>query len=377
MTRVNLFESRAIIKVVGVGGGGCNAVNRMVKSGLQGVQFIAMNTDHQALEVNLAETRLTLGMSARGLGAGGDPDKGFAAAKESEKEIEHLLEGADMVFITTGLGGGTGTGAAPFIAEIARRMGILTVAVATLPFRFEGPRRRRSAQIGLDRIKEHADTVVVIPNDNLVSNSERRATMTEVFRDADAVLQCGVQGISDIILRTGLINVDFADVAAVLRDAGAAMMGIGRATGANRAQFAAEAAARSPLQDGPVTGAKRMLVNITAGPDFTLGEANDIMEHLAQFTHPDSADIFLGHVLDEEAEGITVTLIAAGLSQVTIAPDREVFRAPEPPTPDATAEERIAVEVATAAPAPRRRSSLAPDELDIPSYLRSRRRSED
>jgi cell division protein FtsZ len=194
--------------------------------------------------------------------------------------------------------------------------------------------------------------------------------LKDAFRAADDVLRCGVKGISDIILRTGLINVDFADVAAVLKDAGTAMMGIGYAVGVNRAELAAEQAARSPLQDGPVSGAKRMLVNITAGPDFTLGEANEIMERLAQFTHPESADIFLGHVLDENAKGVMVTLIAAGLSKSEAAPDREVFAAPAAPEPDSGG-----VQVEAAVPAARRRSSLSADELDIPSYLRSRRRS--
>ncbi|HJP82531.1 MAG TPA: cell division protein FtsZ, partial [Fimbriimonadaceae bacterium] len=261
----NLFENQATIKVLGIGGGGSNAVNRMISEGVAGVHFVAMNTDAQALAQSAASTRLQLGETlTRGLGAGGDPEKGRVAAEESEKAIQAELEGTDMVFITAGMGGGTGTGAAPVVAEMAKKMGILTVGVVTKPFLFEGPRRKRLAEEGASRLKEHVDTLITVPNDRLIGFVEKRTTMQQAFAAADDVLRQGVQGISDIILLPGIINVDFADVRSVMSNAGVALMGLGKGMGDQRARMAAQHAATSPLLETNIQGAKRLLINITA-----------------------------------------------------------------------------------------------------------------
>lgn len=315
MRSENLFESQATIKVIGVGGAGQNAVNRMIREGVEGVAFISLNTDAQALEQSLADVRIQIGEAAtRGLGAGGDPKVGEAAAKESEKAIQGELEGVDMVFITAGMGGGTGTGGAPVIAEIAKRMGILTVGVVTKPFLFEGPRRKRQAEEGAARLKDHVDTLITVPNDRLLSVVERKTTMQEAFAAADDVLRQGVQGISDIILFPGIINVDFADVRTVMSNAGAALMGLGTGIGEQRARVAAQNAANSPLLETTIQGATRLLVNISAGPDFSIGEAHEAMEYIIQFADLNDADIIMGHVLREtDANEVKITLLAAGM----------------------------------------------------------------
>ncbi|MBX7135602.1 MAG: cell division protein FtsZ [Fimbriimonadaceae bacterium] len=370
MKPANLFESHAVIKVIGVGGAGCNAVNRMIQENVMGVQFVAMNTDAQALTQNLAPRKIKLGISStRGLGAGGDPSMGSHAAKESEKAINAELEDADMVFITAGMGGGTGTGAAPRVAEIAKRLGILTVAVVTKPFLFEGPKRRRSADEGVAQLAEHVDTLIVVPNDRLLQFVERRTTMQDAFAKADDVLRQGVQGISDIIMMPGIINVDFADVRSVMTNAGVALMGMGRGVGEQRARVAAQAAANSPLLETAISGAKRLLINITSGPDFSLGEAHEAMEYLLQFADADDAEIFMGHVQKDTAEGeVFITLLAAGMDpNAKRQPDAEVFRQPElrlnpiEPDPEPTfATPRIPSPIQIDDPA----------ELDIPSFLR-------
>ncbi|MBL8065561.1 MAG: cell division protein FtsZ [Chthonomonadaceae bacterium] len=321
MSPKNLFEAQAIVKVIGVGGGGCNAVNRMVAAGVQGVQFIAMNTDRQALEHSLADEKIALGESqTRGLGTGGDPAKGLSSAKESERAITEILEGADMVFVTAGMGGGTGTGAAPYVAELSKRLDILTVGVVTRPFEFEGPKRKRNAQSGLDLLAEKTDTLIVIPNDNMMKVVERKTTLQDAFSAADDVLRQGVQGISDIVLNTGVVNVDFADVRAVMKDAGIALMGIGRGVGENRARVAAEMAANSELLEFSISGAKRLLVNFTAGPDFAIGEAYDAMDYLLQLAHAEDAAVFMGHVVDENMhDEVQLTLLAADLDKVSNA----------------------------------------------------------
>lgn len=366
MSPKNLFESQAIIKVVGIGGAGCNAVNRMVSAGVQGVEFIAMNTDRQALESSLAPTKVALGASqTRGLGAGGDPEKGLAAAKESEREIMELLEGADMVFVTAGMGGGTGTGAAPHVAEIASRLDVLTVGVVSKPFGFEGPKRKQNAVGGLDRLKEKTDTLIVIPNDNLMNVVERKTSLQSAFQTADDVLRQGVQGISDIVMRPGLINVDFADVKSVMKGAGLALMGMGRGIGENRARTAAESAANSPLLETTIRGAKRLLVNVTAGPDFALGEAHDAMEYLLQLTDADEAAIFMGQVIDESMEDeVLVTVLAAGMDgSAPMVIDREVFAETEP-----ARREQVAIPSGNRGlPKPIEIDEL---DLDIPSFLR-------
>lgn len=370
MSPKNLFEAQAIIKVVGVGGGGCNAVNRMVDAGIQGIEFIAMNTDRQALEASNAHVKVPLGETyTRGLGTGGDPSRGHLSAKEAEKTIIELLEGADMVFITAGMGGGTGTGAAPYVAELARRMDVLTVGIVTRPFGFEGPRRKQNASLGLENLQQHTDTLIVIPNDNLSHVVEKRTSLLDAFRAADDVLLQGVQGISDIVLRPGLINVDFADVSSVMKDAGIALMGMGRGVGENRARVAAEAAANSPLLETTIQGAKRLLVNITAGRDFALGEAHDAMEYLLQLTDAEEASIFMGHVVDETMdEEVRVTLLAAGMDgTIKKIVDKEVFTEPE------TRQRREAAQPVTSTRSEPKPIEIDELELDIPTFLRRQR----
>jgi cell division protein FtsZ len=368
MKPANLFESHAVIKVIGVGGAGCNAVNRMIDENVMGVQFVAMNTDAQALTPSKAPRKIKLGVTAtRGLGAGGDPSMGAAAAKESEKAINAELEDADMVFITAGMGGGTGTGAAPKVAEIAKRLGILTVAVVTKPFLFEGPKRRRAAEEGVARLAEHVDTLIVVPNDRLLQFVERRTTMQDAFAKADDVLRQGVQGISDIILMPGIINVDFADVRSVMTNAGVALMGLGRGVGEQRARVAAQAAANSPLLETSISGAKRLLINITSGPDFSLGEAHEAMEYLLQFADSDEAEIFMGHVQRDSHEGeVSITLLAAGLDpNAERKPDVEVFQQPELRLSSPEVEPTLST--------PRLPSAMQiddPADFDIPSFLR-------
>jgi cell division protein FtsZ len=374
MTARNLFESRAVIKVLGVGGGGCNAVNRMIQTSVEGVHFVALNTDMQALDVSFASTRIALGRgTTRGLGTGGDPTRGHAAAKESEREIMEQVEGADMVFVTAGMGGGTGTGAAPVVAELAKRMDILTVGVVTRPFGFEGPKRRRIAEEGIERIKEHVDTLIVIPNEKLLSVVERRTSLQDAFLYADDVLRQGVQGISDIIMKPGMINVDFADVRSVMKGAGVALMGLGRGTGEKRARVAAEMAVSSPLLETDIQGAKRLLVNITSGPDFSLGEAQDAMEYIIQFADADEASIYMGQVFDDSmGEQVSITLLAAGMHHApTTFRDREVFVVAD--APDAQPE----LEPLTTTTETSRRNleavSLDEIDFDIPAFLRSQK----
>ncbi|MBV6459254.1 MAG: Cell division protein FtsZ [Fimbriimonadaceae bacterium] len=360
-----LFDHQAQIKVLGIGGGGGNAVNRMIQVGVAGVQFVAMNTDSQALDTSLAKRKLHLGETVtKGLGAGGDPTVGEAAAKESEKAIHELLEGADMIFITAGMGGGTGTGAAPIVAEMARRMGILTVGVVTKPFLFEGPRRKKLAEDGAARLKEHVDTLIVVPNDKLLSFVDKRTTMQQAFLAADDVLRQGVQGISDIILLPGIINVDFADVRTVMKDAGVALMGLGKAVGEQRARLAAQAAANSPLLETSILGAKKLLVNISAGADFSLGEAHDAMEYIMQFADAGDAEIFMGHVMKESSEGeVSITLLAAGMSTERATLDRDVFA-------------EYAIPGVTPPPIPKQAPppiALDESDLDIPAFLRRHR----
>ena len=330
------LDTQATIKVLGVGGAGCNAVNRMISEGLTGVHFVALNTDAQALAGSKAARKIQIGGDlTRGLGAGGNPQVGEGSARESEAAIAAELEGCDMVFVTAGMGGGTGTGAAPVVAEMARRKGILTVGVVTKPFTFEGARRNRLAAQGAAVLKEHVDTLITVPNDRLTDFVARQATLSEAFAQADDVLRQGVQGISDIITLPGIINVDFADVRTVMSDAGVALMGLGRGVGDQRAKIAAQAAAQSPLLETNIQGARRLLVNITAGHDFSLGEIHDAMEYILQFTDANDAEIIMGHVLRESAETqgeVQITLLAAGMDADTPTVgrrDAEVFH----PTP--------------------------------------------
>ncbi len=304
----------AVIKVVGVGGGGTNAVNRMVDAGLKGVEFISVNTDAQALQMTDADIKLQLGgQLTRGLGAGASPEIGQGAASESRDEIKEALKGADMVFITAGEGGGTGTGAAPVIAEVAKNeIGALTVGVVTRPFGFEGGRRTRQAAEGIDRLREQVDTLIIIPNEKLLAIVERRTSILDAFREADNVLRQGVQGITDLITTPGLINLDFADVRTIMRDAGSALMGIGTSAGENRASEAASNAISSPLLEQSVEGATGILLNITGGNDLGLFEVNEAAE-IIQSAADRNSNIIFGAVIDEQlSDEVRVTVIATG-----------------------------------------------------------------
>jgi cell division protein FtsZ len=306
----------AVIKVVGVGGAGVNAVNRMIDTGLRGVEFIAVNTDAQALLMSEADIKLDIGRQlTRGLGAGSDPEVGRQAAAEHLEEIEEVLKGADMVFITAGKGGGTGTGAAPVIAEVAKGLGALTIGVVTRPFAFEGRRRSVQAEQGIQRLKEKVDTLIIIPNERLLSVSDNKTSMIDAFRMADEVLLQGVQGITDLINVPGLINTDFADVKMVMQNAGTAIMGVGTGSGEGRAVNAARHAITSPLLEASIEGARGILLNIAGGSDLGLFEVNEAAEIIHAVAHPD-ANIIFGSVIDDSiGDAVRVTVIAAGFER--------------------------------------------------------------
>lgn len=328
------FELKADIKVVGVGGAGSNAVNRMIAAGLNGVEFWACNTDAQALELSAAKNRLQVGSKlTRGLGAGGNPQVGMKAAEESREEIANAIQGSDMVFIAAGMGGGTGTGAAPIVAEVAKELGALTVGVVSRPFFFEGRRRANQAEEGINEIRSKVDTLIVIPNQRLLEVVDHRASMQEAFVEADKVLMQGVQGISDIITVPGLINVDFADVKAVMQTAGSALMGVGRASGEGRAVEAARNAINSPLLESTIDGASGVIFSVTGGPDLTLHEVQEAANVIYQSVSQD-ANIIFGAVLDERLHGeVLITVIATGFDMVAQPPEQQaitrVERAPE------------------------------------------------
>jgi len=357
----------AVIKVVGVGGGGTNAVNRMVDAGLRGVEFIAANTDAQALQMCDADIKLNIGHElTKGLGAGANPEVGFGAAAESRDDIKEALKGADMVFVTAGEGGGTGTGAAPVIAEIAKNeIGALTVGVVTRPFEFEGSQRQRSAEEGIQRLREVVDTLIVIPNERLLSSVERRTTILEAFREADNVLRQGVQGITDLITIPGLINLDFADVRTIMTDAGSALMGVGTSSGESRAADAAKAAIESPLLEDTINGATGILLNITGGRDLGLFEVNDAAE-IIHSAADGSANIIFGAVIDEAmGDEVRVTVIGTG------------FDGGGRPRPRVVREEtRKSAERSSRDRSPRVGRSeksdleIGDDDLDIPAFLK-------
>jgi cell division protein FtsZ len=348
----------AVIKVVGVGGGGTNAVNRMVESGLSGVEFIAVNTDAQALLMTDADVKIHIGSKAtRGLGAGADPAVGLAAAQESRDELKEALKGADMIFVTAGEGGGTGTGAAPVVAELGRELEALTVGVVTRPFGFEGRRRAEQAEVGIQNLRDRVDTLIVIENDRLLQVVEKKTPVTEAFRMADDILRQGVQGITDLITVPGLVNLDFADVRTIMRDAGSALMGIGSASGDNRAAEAATAAVSSPLLETTLDGATGVLLNITGGPDVGLFEVNEAAGVVTGHADP-NANVIFGAVIDESmGESVRVTVIATGFG------GRQRRRRAEP-----------AAAAAVAAPSPRRSlesvRTTEDVEIEIPSFLR-------
>jgi cell division protein FtsZ len=349
----------AVIKVVGVGGGGTNAVNRMVDAGLKGVEFIAVNTDAQALQMCDADIKLQIGAQlTRGLGAGADPDVGYGAANESRDEIKEALKGADMVFVTAGEGGGTGTGAAPVIAEVAKHeIGALTVGVVTRPFDFEGSQRGRSAADGIDKLREQVDTLIVIPNEKLLTIVERRTSILDAFREADNVLRQGVQGITDLITIPGLINLDFADVRAIMENAGSALMGIGTAAGESRASEAAKAAISSPLLEESVEGATGILLNITGGRDLGLFEVNEAAE-LIHSAADSNSNIIFGAVIDEGmTDEIRVTVIATGFDHGGVRAAQERARTPRDRGPRIDERQRDSL-------------VIRDDDLDIPPFLR-------
>jgi cell division protein FtsZ len=346
----------AVIKVVGVGGGGTNAVNRMVDAGLAGVEFIAVNTDAQALMMTDADVKIQVGAQVtRGLGAGADPEIGFAAAQESRDELKEALKGADMVFVTAGEGGGTGTGGAPVVAELGQEIGALTVGVVTRPFAFEGRKRADQAERGIDQLRDRVDTLITIENDRLLQVVERQTSVVEAFGMADDILRQGVQGITDLITEPGLVNLDFADVRTIMRDAGSALMGIGRASGENRAAEAARIAVSSPLLEASIEGATGILLNITGGPDIGLFEVNEAAE-VVTGAADQNANVIFGAVIDDSLGGeVQVTVIATGFGgQGRRRRRREAER--EPPIP--------------AASAPSEGFDVSHDVLDVPSFLR-------
>ncbi|MEL7637628.1 MAG: cell division protein FtsZ [Chloroflexi bacterium] len=309
-------ESFARIKVVGVGGGGCNAVNRMIAEGLQGIEFIAINTDAQALLKSQAQYRVRIGDKAtRGLGAGGDPKIGKAAAEESAEDLYEVLKGSDMVFVTAGMGGGTGTGAAPVVAQIAKEIGALTIGVVTRPFAFEGSHRAKAAEQGSMALKEHADTLIVIPNDRLLQIVTKNIGLNDAFRLADDVLRQGIQGISELITVPGLINLDFADVRTIMSEGGAALMAVGQASGEDRARLAAEQAISSQLLDVTINGARGILFNVTGGPNLSLFEVNQAAAIIKETASSD-VNLIFGAVVDENmGDSIRITVIATGFDR--------------------------------------------------------------
>lgn len=376
-------ESLAVIKVIGVGGGGNNAVNRMIENGVQGVDFITVNTDAQALEHSKAEYKLQIGEKlTRGLGAGANPEVGKKAAEESREQLEELLQGADMVFVTAGMGGGTGTGAAPVIAQIARDLGALTVGVVTRPFGFEGRKRQTQAIGGITNLKESVDTLIVIPNDKLFQIIDKSTPMLEAFREADNVLRQGVQGISDLIATPGLINLDFADIKTIMSDKGSALMGIGMATGESRAAEAAKKAISSPLLETTIDGAKGVIMNITGGTSLSLYEVQEAADIVASASDEEVNMIF-GSVINENlTDEIIVTVIATGFSDDIVLQgnsgrsplaNRIGGGAQQQATQTSTTES--AQQVRQEVPQEPARTLQQQDEtLDIPTFLRNRRR---
>ncbi|HVH53237.1 MAG TPA: cell division protein FtsZ [Actinomycetota bacterium] len=375
----------AVIKVVGIGGGGVNAVNRMVEAGLRGVEFVAVNTDAQTLLMSDAEVKLDIGReTTRGLGAGSDPEVGRRAAEEHREEMEELLKGSDMVFITAGEGGGTGTGGAPVVAELARKAGALTIGVVTRPFGFEGRKRATQADLGISELKKAVDTLIVVPNDRLLQVSDPHTPIVDAFRMADQVLYQGVEGITSLITTPGLINLDFADVKAVMLGAGSALMGIGHGSGEDRAEEAAKAAVSSPLLESSIEGARGVLLSIAGPTDLKLHEVNKAADAITRVAHPD-ANIIFGAVVDDAlGEEVRVTVIAAGFDKLVERAGREgrLSRILEEPilVPEALEEEQepgpvpsilIDEEDEIFKPVPERVPFDAEEDLDIPDFLKS------
>ncbi|MCP4416925.1 MAG: cell division protein FtsZ [Chloroflexi bacterium] len=368
-------EGNALIRVIGVGGGGNNAVNRMITENIDGVDYIAINTDQQALMASQARQRVVIGeRTTRGLGSGGKPEIGTKAAEESVEELHELMQGSDMVFVTACMGGGTGTGASPLVAKIAREEGALTIGVVTKPFSFEGSQRMRTAETGIEQLKEHVDTLIVIPNDRLLETADRRISLMDSFKMADDVLRQGIQGISELITVPGLINLDFADVQTIMSMGGAALMAVGHGSGEDRARDAAEAALASKLLDVTITGARGILFNVTGGENLSLYEINHAAAIIRETAHPDVNMIF-GAVIDETMsdDELRITVIATGfehgapmMRQMSRSesrlPQREPVRQPvNRPTSPPVREKRA------------ERPSFQVDNLDIPAFLRKKK----
>ena len=378
MQRNTNTDSSASIRVVGVGGAGNNAVNRMIAEGVKGVDFVAVNTDNQALSLSSAPVRVRIGDKlTRGLGAGGYSDQGEKAAAESIDEVQAILAGADMVFVTAGMGGGTGPGAAPVVARMARELGALTIGVVTRPFHFEGSRRAQSADRGIEQLQQHVDTLIVIPNDRLLDITDKRMSLQESFQLADDVLRQGIQGITELITTPGLINLDFADVKTIMSQGGAALMAVGRGTGEDRARIAAEQAISSRLLDVTIDGAQGVLFNITGGATLSLYEVNQAAEIIRETTHPD-ANVIFGAVIDENmGDEVRITVIATRFDQAQLRrqmlqhSDTGLFetavrqaRAAERPAPPPRPTEEPAVQEGPV--------RFAPGNLDMPAFLRRR-----
>jgi len=372
-------EAFARIKVIGVGGGGCNAVNRMIAEGLTGIEFITVNTDAQALQLSNAPVKVRVGdKSTRGLGAGGNPEVGRKAAEESAEELYEVLRGSDMVFVTAGLGGGTGTGAAPIIAQIAKEVGALTIGVVTRPFSFEGSRRTQSAEQGISKLKEHADTLIVIPNDRLLQIVDKRASLQDAFRTADDVLRQGIQGISELITVPGLINLDFADVRTIMSEGGAALMAVGHANGEDRARIAAEMAISSQLLDITIDGARGILFNVTGGPSLTLFEVNQAAAIIKETAHPD-VNLIFGAVVDPNmGDELRITVIATGFDRAGVRTNeqprpsrREELQAASQQRPQSAAT-KTGAQAPIPAPTEFQPRVLNTGDLDIPAFLRNR-----
>ncbi len=369
----NQIESPARIKVVGVGGGGCNAVDRMIDEGLQGVDFVAVNTDAQALLLSKAATRVRVGEKlTRGLGSGGDPEVGRKATEESAEELYSVLKGSDMVFITAGMGGGTGTGGAAIVSQIAKEVGALTIGVVTRPFTFEGSRRIQSAEAGITRLKEQADTLIVIPNDRLLQIVDKRANLQTAFRVADDVLRQGVQGISELITVPGLINLDFADVRTIMSEGGAALMAVGNAKGEDAARIAAEQAISSQLLDITIDGARGILFNVTGGPDLTLFDVNQAAAIIKETAHPDVNLIFGAVISPEMKDAVRITVIATGFERTGVPARRAVDM---PVSMPREKNEPILVSQPARQPVkdfePR---AINTEDIDLPTFLRNRNR---
>ncbi|MGX6443486.1 cell division protein FtsZ [Neobacillus sp. K501] len=365
------MDQLATIKVVGVGGGGNNAVNRMIEDGVGGVEFIAVNTDAQAIQQSKAAIRMQIGQSlTRGLGAGANPEIGKQAVEESYQQMEKVLAGADMVFVTAGMGGGTGTGAAPAIAKIARKLGALTIGVVTRPFKFEGFKRAKNAESGIQAMREAVDTLIIIPNDRLLEIVDEKTPMIDAFREADAVLRQGVQGISDLIAVPGLINLDFADVKTVMSHKGTALMGIGIATGTNRAAEAAEKALNSPLLETSINGAHGVIMNITGGRNLSLYEVQEAAEIVAAASHEELNMIF-GSVINESLhEEIIVTIIATGFTEKE---ETVIQQSPQPAIEEFAAKRERRYEYDQPAKEEKPAQVQSAESLDIPAFLRNRR----